>query len=65
MDLNGLEDGVSKCRGVHQSMDVTLRSPGHALQPGNLQPQRFTVPLDQDFPRPRECNHPSATVFPL
>ena len=38
MDLIGLEGGVSKCRGAHQSMDVTLRSPGHALQPGSLQP---------------------------
>ena len=38
MDSNGLEGGVSKCRGVHQSMDVTLRSPDHPLQPGSLQP---------------------------
>lgn len=33
---NGHKDGDSKCCGAHQSMDITLSSPGHPLQPGCL-----------------------------
>lgn len=47
---DGHEGGVSKCCGIHQSMNVTGTSRGHLLQPGCLQLWRFLVLLNKDFP---------------